>query len=98
MAMQWDEEQQDRRLLRWYRRLIQLRLASDSLTGGDFHTVLADDAANVYAFFAHRARRADARRPARRNGTLARAAPDPGLGTGICRMDALLPDGRHDRG
>ena len=48
--MQWDEEQQDRRLLRWYRRLIQLRLASDSLTDGDFHTVLADDAANVYAF------------------------------------------------
>ena len=51
MAMQWDAEQQDRRLLRWYRRLIQLRLASDSLTDGDFHTVLADDAANVYAFF-----------------------------------------------
>ena len=50
MAMQWDAEQQDRRLLRWYRRLIQLRLASDSLTDGDFHTVLADDAANVYAF------------------------------------------------
>ena len=50
MAMQWDEEQQDTWLLRWYRRLIQLRLASDSLTGGDFHTVLADDAANVYAF------------------------------------------------
>ena len=48
--------------------------------------------------FARRARRADARRPARRNGTLARAAPDPGLGTGICRMDALLPDGRHDKG
>ena len=50
MAMQWDAEQQDRRLLRWYRQLIQLRLASDSLTDGDFHTVLADDAANVYAF------------------------------------------------
>ena len=50
MAMQWDAEQQDRWLLRWYRRLIQLRLASDSLTDGDFHTVLADDAANVYAF------------------------------------------------
>ena len=48
--------------------------------------------------FARRARRADARRPARRNGTLARAAPDPRLGTGICRMDALLPDGRHDKG
>ena len=28
----------------------RLRLASDSLTDGDFHTVLADDAANVYAF------------------------------------------------
>lgn len=50
MAMQWDAEQQDTRLLRWYRRLISLRLASDSLTDGDFHTVLADDAANVYAF------------------------------------------------
>lgn len=50
MAMQWDAEQQDERLLRWYRRLIQLPLASDSLTDGDFHTVLADDAANVYAF------------------------------------------------
>ena len=50
MAMPWDEEKQDMRLLRWYRRLIQLRLASDSLTDGDFHTVLADDAANVYAF------------------------------------------------
>ena len=50
MAMRWDVEQQDTRLLRWYRRLISLRLASDSLTDGDFHTVLADDAANVYAF------------------------------------------------
>ena len=50
MAMPWDEEKQDMRLLRWYRQLISLRLASDSLTAGDFHTVLADDAANVYAF------------------------------------------------
>ncbi len=97
MAMQWDAEQQDRWLLRWYRRLIQLRLASDSLTGGDFHTVLADDAANVYAF----SRTVPGEQTLvvlhARNGTLARAAPDPGLGTGICRMDALLPDGRHDR-
>ena len=32
------------------RQLISLRLASDSLTDGDYRTVLADDGANVYAF------------------------------------------------
>ena len=50
MAMQWDGEKQDRQLLNWYRQLISLRLASDSLTDGDYRTVLADDGANVYAF------------------------------------------------
>ena len=50
MAMQWDGEKQDRQLLNWYRQLISLRLASDSLTDGDCRTVLADDGANVYAF------------------------------------------------
>lgn len=50
IAMEWDETRQDRTLFQWYQQLIRLRLSSDSLTEGDFHTILCDDAANVYAF------------------------------------------------
>ncbi|MDE7171098.1 MAG: hypothetical protein K2O11_04370, partial [Oscillospiraceae bacterium] len=50
LAMEWNETRQDQTLLRCYRQLIQLRLSSDSLTNGDFHTILCDNEANVYAF------------------------------------------------
>ena len=90
MAMPWNEEQQDRRHPTAARIRFSDRRRFPYRTGRR--------RGERIRLFTHCARRADARRPARRNGTLARAVPDPGLGTGICRMDALLPDGRHDKG
>lgn len=50
LAMEWDEEKQDKELLALYRKLIGIRRESPSLLRGDFRTCLCDDASNVYAF------------------------------------------------
>ena len=50
LAMEWDEEKQDKELFAYYRKLIGIRRESPSLLRGDFRTCLCDDASNVYAF------------------------------------------------
>ena len=50
LAMEWDEEKQDKELLALYRKLIGIRRESPSLLRGDFRTCLCDDISNVYAF------------------------------------------------
>ena len=50
LAMEWDEEKQDKELLALYRKLIGIRRESPSLLRGDFRTCLCDDVSNVYAF------------------------------------------------
>ena len=50
LAMEWDEEKQNKELLALYRKLIGIRRESPSLLRGDFRTCLCDDVSNVYAF------------------------------------------------
>ena len=50
IAMEWDEEKQNKELLAFYKKLIGVRRESPSLLRGDFRTCLCDDASNVYAF------------------------------------------------
>ena len=50
LAMEWDEEKQDKELLALYRKLIGIRRESPSLLRGDVRTCLCDDISNVYAF------------------------------------------------
>ena len=50
IAMEWDEEKQDKELFAYYKKLIGIRRESPSLLRGDFRTCLCNDASNVYAF------------------------------------------------
>lgn len=50
LAMEWDEEKQDKELFAYYKKLIGIRRESPSLLRGDFRTCLCNDASNVYAF------------------------------------------------
>lgn len=50
LAMQWEETQQNRQLLSWYARLIEIRRSSPSLISGDFRTLLCADESNAYVF------------------------------------------------
>ena len=50
LAMEWDEEKQNKELLALYRKLIGIRRESPSLLRGDFRACLCDDVSNVYAF------------------------------------------------
>ena len=50
IAMEWDEEKQEKELFAYYKKLIGIRRESPSLLRGDFRTCLCDDASNVYAF------------------------------------------------
>ncbi len=49
-GMIWDEEQQDRKILQWYKRLIELRKKNPVLRTGDCRMVYADSALNVFGF------------------------------------------------
>ena len=50
IAMEWDEEKQEKELFAYYKKLIGIRRESPSLLRGDFRTCLCDDASNVYVF------------------------------------------------
>jgi cyclomaltodextrinase len=54
-CMVWDEEQQDRELLRTYRTLIRVRRERPWLAWGDFEDLVVDDERELYAY-ARRAR------------------------------------------
>ncbi len=49
-GMLWDEAQQDRSLLAWYKTLIQLRRDHPVFRFGTFRSVLCDDGKNSYGF------------------------------------------------
>jgi len=48
--MSWNPEKQDRSILEWYKKLIAVRKGHSALRTGDFTTVLADDARDLYIF------------------------------------------------
>lgn len=50
MAMEWREEKQNKELLKWYQKLINIRNHSVSLQKGAYHTIAADDEKNVFSF------------------------------------------------
>jgi len=50
LAMEWNPEKQNRALLHRFQKLIAIRRSSESLTSGDFHSLLCDDENNVYIF------------------------------------------------
>ncbi len=48
--MIWDESEQNKDILNWYKKLIAVRKAHKSLRTGDFETVFANDKQNTYCY------------------------------------------------
>jgi cyclomaltodextrinase len=53
-GMIWREDEQNRELLDFHRRLIRIRKSHEALTHGDFTTLHADSATNTYAYLRSR--------------------------------------------
>lgn len=50
LCMEWDEDKQNKELLSWYKKLINIRKNNRALYEGDYHSILCDDIQNIYAY------------------------------------------------
>lgn len=50
LCMNWDETAQNKKILDWYKKLINIRKNTKALYEGDFHAILCDDNKRIYIF------------------------------------------------
>lgn len=49
-TMIWEESEQDREMLEWYRKLAAIRISEECVRDGNYHTVICDEKNHIFAF------------------------------------------------